>query len=369
MNTRFRALALLAMVSACSAAEARPSPPAYTAHAGHVVIHREGPVTFVTAPARRGPPLPAPPVTARVTAVESLTAPVFAPVESRVARALVQLGDRVTKGQKLVELRSGELPVLQKELEAAQAAARIKQDEVARLAELVEARTGSQHDLLVAQGELERLRIEVRAAAARVSSLGIRAEGEASFFAIAPRDGTVIQLAAAPGLLVGPERTDPLATVASLDEVLVVGDVASRDAGGVHAGQTAEVRLGEGSEGALLGTVEFVSDVVDPERQTVPVRVRVANQNHTLRPNAFVELVFRAQDGTSVVQVPSQAVVSDGAHSVVFVESKKGHYEKRNVELGRRTADVAEIRSGLAEGTPVVTSHALLLLNALDAEG
>jgi cobalt-zinc-cadmium efflux system membrane fusion protein len=334
-----------------------------------LTLKREGPVTFETAPARRGPPLPAPPVTARVAAVESLTAPVFAPVDSRVATALVRLGDRVTKGQKLVELRSAELPVMQRELEAAQAAVRTKEEEVARLMQLVEARTGSQHDLMVAQGELERLRIDVRASAARVRSLGIRAEGEAAFFAIAPRNGTIIQLSASPGLLVGPARTDPLATVANLDEVLVVGDVASREVAGVHAGQRAEVRLGEGNDDVVEGTVEFVSDVVDPERQTVPVRVRVANTERKLRPNAFVELMFHAEDGASVIEVPSQAVVSDGARSVVFVERQKGHYEKVPVEIGRRTADMAEIRKGLEEGTPVVTSHALLLLNALDAEG
>jgi cobalt-zinc-cadmium efflux system membrane fusion protein len=360
---------VLLALAACGGPTATAESPAFSSKGGVVTIHRQGPVKFATAAAALGSPLPAPSVTARVLSVESLTSPVFAPLEGRVVMASVRLGDHVTQGQRLVEIRSSELPVLHSQLEAAQAAQNVKAAEVERLQQLVEARTGSQHDLMVAQGELEALRIASRTAAARVKSLEITTSGDASYFAIAARAGTVIQLEAPPGLVVGPERSVPLATVASIDEVVVVGDLPVRDATSITVGAPARVRVGDFGGHELTGTVELVSDVVDAERQTVPVRVRLQNPNHVLKPNAFVELIISPDTSQSLVLVPSQAVVTDGAQSVVFVEQSPGHFERREVQVGRRSAEQAEVRAGLSAGTKVVTSHALLLLNALDAEG
>jgi cobalt-zinc-cadmium efflux system membrane fusion protein len=69
------------------------------------------------------------------------------------------------------------------------------------------------------------------------------------------------------------------------------------------------------------------------------------------------------------VTVPSTAIVSDGTHAVVFVEMKPGTYLRRAVDVGRQSKDRAEIMSGLSTGERVVSTGALLLLNALNDEG
>ena len=69
MKSMLVAFGLGLWLSACGSRGAPPSSPAYAAQGDTLVVNRKGPITFETAPARRGPPLPAPPVTARVVAV------------------------------------------------------------------------------------------------------------------------------------------------------------------------------------------------------------------------------------------------------------------------------------------------------------
>src|SRR4029453_6727701 len=90
---------------------------------------------------------------------------------------------------------------------------------------------------------------------------------------------------------VTPEREKPLMRISDLDEVLVIADVQERDAWDIHVGQVVEIRSAQ--EGLVRkGTAERVSEVVDPQKRTVEVRIRAQNQDRALRPNAYVDVLF-----------------------------------------------------------------------------
>ena len=349
-----------------------PGPPAAFAIEGDAVRLKPKavPMSFDTARAELGPPLARNPVTARVATVESRTAPSFAPLDGRVAQLAVHVGDHVKQGDKLVLVRSGDLASMQRDLHAAQLSIRTKQALADRLKILVDARAASQNDLLVAQSELGEANLTASAAGAKLRSLTVSQEGDTGYWVLATRSGTVVQLDAAPGKQVGPDKDKPIATVADLDEVLVVGDVPQKEAGSVTVGM--EVLIAEpgvAGQEPMRGRVEVVSDVLDSERQTVPIRIKVVNTGHKLRPNEFVEASFAPPAADAVLKVQTEAVVSDGAQSVVFVEVNPGVLRRRPVKLGRQNRQQTEIMGGLAEGERVVVRGALLLLNAVDVKG
>jgi len=345
--------------------------PPFTAEGEIVALDpaAKAPVRFATAEATLGPPLSLPPVTGRVATVERSTAPSFAPLAGRVVEVNVRLGDRVEEGDRLVAVRAADLPTLQHDLRAAELAIKTRKAIVDRLEQLVDARAASQNDLTVARSELDEARLAAKAASEKIRSLSIEQAGSTSYWVLANRTGIVVQLDAAVGKLVGPEGDKPIATVAELGEVLVLADVAQKDAATLAEGRSAEIRLPDGASAGIPASIESVSDVVDPERQTVPVRLRVKNERKLLRPNAFVSVLFAPPDAQTIVGVPATAVVSDGARSVVFVEREPGRFHKLHVEVGRQSKERAEIVSGVSAGDRVVTSGALLLLNALDVEG
>jgi Cu(I)/Ag(I) efflux system membrane fusion protein len=59
--------------------------------------------------------------------------------------------------------------------------------------------------------------------------------------------------------------------------------------------------------------------------------------------------------------VPEDAVIDSGDRRLVILDRGEGRFEPRAVEVGRRGAGYAEIRSGIAEGDVVVTSANFLI--------
>jgi cobalt-zinc-cadmium efflux system membrane fusion protein len=362
------ALCVLALAG-CNPHTKAAAKPAFRVDKDSVSITDKGPVAFEVAQARQGTGLPLPPVTARIITVEALTSPSVAPLAGRVMEAKVHLGDHVAKGEQLVLVRTADLPTLEREVRSAQLAVNTRSASVDRMRALVESRAGSQNDLILAQSELEEAKLALQAARARIESLQIaHGKDDTTYWVLANRSGTVVQLEATPGSQVGPDRAAPVATVADLAEVLAVADVPQRDAVELQKGTPARVFPFGAAGDSVLGNVEVVSEVVDPERQTVPVRVRVDNQARKLRPNAYVDLSFTVQGRNNTVLLPAASVVLDGPNAVVFVETKKGTFVRRQVVVGRRTRDEVEVLSGVAVGERVVTTGALLLVNAINIE-
>lgn len=372
MHSSSLRLALLGGLVFCSlscTSKKGDSSPTNVTVSGDEVSYRapEGaPIGFSVARVEPGTPLESAPVTARVVTIDSLTAPGYAPLAGQVVSVAVRLGDPVKKGDKLVQVRTAELAGLRHDLRATTLATKTKESIVDRTRQLVTARAASENDLMVAVSELEETRFSAQAAAAKLDSLAIVPTGDSTYWLLAKRDGVVVWVDASAGRQVGPSDDRPVVTVADLGEVWVLGDVPAKSPTKLTVGSSADIFVPGRVEKLRSGKVEIVADVVDPERQTIPIRVRADNQDRALRPNSYVNLVFHPDDGQSVLQVPSASVVSDGARSVVFVRTPKGTYQRRIVEVGQQTRERAEILSGLVEGEEVVVSGALLLLNAVE---
>jgi cobalt-zinc-cadmium efflux system membrane fusion protein len=379
-----RALVLVALVGiavgvGATLALRNPAPPA-TASAGLTVD--QGAVEIAaSAPqwryigldaARRSDPLPAVPAPARVTVDEGRSAPIFAPLAGRVERVNVQLGQEVKPGDRLLAIRSSSLPELGREVESAKAVLAVKSGMAERERDLVKLRAVPEKDLILAEEEKHEAELNLKAAEGKRRSLRLGSLDESGLYWVtATRAGTVVERKALVGMEVGPDRADPLLSIAELDEVIVTADVLERETSGLKVGQQAQVTDVALAGKSVTGTVEYVAQLVDPVRRTVAVRVRVPNPEHKLRPNAFAQVTFTgASTGERRIVIPAEAVVTDDQRSVVFVRTKAGpsgtRLERRAVELGRVREGKAEITSGLAEGETYVTRGALLLLNALD---
>ncbi|PRP94828.1 efflux RND transporter periplasmic adaptor subunit [Enhygromyxa salina] len=352
---------------ACAEAEGQP-PRHWAVDDGRVSLGQSTPARFELAEVTTGEPLPAPKVTGRVQAVELLTSPSYPPLAGRVEATRVRIGDQVAEGDPLVQVRTTDLPALEGELASARLQVQTKAATVEKLERMVEAKLTAEHDLIIARAELDEARLSARTARAQLRSLSVARSGDSSFWILAQRSGTVVQLDATLGQQVGPSQALPVATIADLDEVLVIADVPQREAARLQVGAQAWVTTPGSIHAPVAGEVELVSALVDPDRQTVPVRVRVANNERALRPNAYVDVAFTAVDQDPVVRVPAGAVVRDGPQTIVFVDVGTRSFEIRKVEVGRRSKNEVEVIRGLASGENIVTTNALLLLNAVDLD-
>jgi cobalt-zinc-cadmium efflux system membrane fusion protein len=351
------------------------APPGLTVNKGGVELLPSSPQWryIDLADARHSDPLPPVPAPARVSVDEARSAPIYAPLPGRVETVNVQLGQKVKPGDKLLAIRSSALPELGHEVESARAALAVKSAMADRVRDLVGLRAVPEKDLVLAEQERHEAELSLKAAEGKRRSLRLDHLNESGLYWVtATKGGTVVERRALVGMEVGPDRADPLLSIADLQQVIVTADVLERDTAGIKVGQTAKVTdVALGGE-SVDGTIEYIAQLVDPARRTVAVRVRVPNPDNKLRPNAFAQVTFASTAEKRVV-VPAEAIVTDDQKSVIFVKRAVAggatRLERREVQVGRVRDDKAEIISGLDDGDTYVARGALLLLNALDLAG
>lgn len=306
------------------------------------------------------PPLATP---GRVEFDETRTSAVGSPLAGRVEQVLVRLGASVKKGERLFSVRSAQLVELERDIADTRAQVQLRERLAKQARELVELRALPERELLEAEAALQTARLEASAAVERRRALNLERASADAFWVVSPRDGTVVSLDVSHGQEVSPDRDAPLLQLADLSRVVVVADIAERDAAEVQTGTAAQVLTRSGQ--IVEGAVAFVSGVVDPHRRTVQVRVDTDNASGLLRPNAYVDVTLAPRDEERV-RVPATAVVTHGSNAVVFVAQADGSLARTPVRTGRSRDGDVEIVAGLEPGTRIVTRGAHLLLNAID---
>ena len=156
---------------------------------------------------------------------------------------------------------------------------------------------------------------------------------------VAPISGVVLDVGTSTGELQRSlDNATPIATIANIDSVWVVGDLYPRDQAAVRVGQPASITV-TGYPGMVLhGTVDNISDSVDPVTLTLKVRVVLSNPGYRLKPDMFANMTLTGKVN-DVIVVSSAAVIRNGSTAFVYVETAPGKYVRRDVTIGGTSAD------------------------------
>ena len=109
------------------------------------------------------------------------------------------------------------------------------------------------------------------------------------------------------------------------------------------------------------GRVVLFDSKVDPKTRTLRAYVEVDNEDLKLVPGMYATVNVAAPAMSGAVKVPSQAVIHSGERSIVIVQTGRGVFEPREVQLGATGAGEQEVRSGLEPGEVIVTSSQFLI--------
>lgn len=173
--------------------------------------------------------------------------------------------------------------------------------------------------------------------------------------------GVITHQDAAVGELIEPSRR--IFTITDLSTVVVSIDIPEVDVKWIKIGSPAKIKIASYPDQVFNGSVSYISDTVNTETRTVPVKVKLNNPSLKLKTNMFAEIEL---EGTarSALACPKDAIQQREGHTIVFV--KEGNdYRARKVELGKGTERFSEVISGLSNGDQVVTQGSLLLKTEL----
>lgn len=208
----------------------------------------------------------------------------------------------------------------------------------------------------------------IQAARARLTLLGVpeaqiqrieqSGKAEARVTLYAPEAGVVWEIGAREGMAVSPGVS--LFRLASLRSVWVNAEVPETEAALVHSGAAVTARATALPDAVYKGTVATLLPDVNAATRTIKARIVLANPGGRLKPGMFVTVEFGAA-AKSALTVPAETVIHTGKRSVVIVAEDGGKFRPQDVESGRDSGDMTEIRKGLVAGQKVVASGQFLI--------
>lgn len=268
---------------------------------------------------------------------------VLTPKVADTIRALrFESGDRVRRGQVLVEMSSVEQAA---DLAEARAANDAAQEELRRYQELYERGFAS-------QARLDTVRAAADAAQARVSAGGSRT---ADRTIRAPFAGVVGLRTASPGQFMRPG--DQIGTLDDISGIKLDFDVSETQIARIRQGVRIIGTTAAFPDRTFQGTVSHVDSRVDPATRTVRVRAMLPNRDEAIRPGMLMTVRVLANPREALA-IPEIAILdrADGAYAYRIVSREDARsVEEVTLRTGQRSDGMAEILEGLNAGDLVVT--------------
>lgn len=302
---------------------------------------------------------------ARVQANPTTVVHIYPPISGRVLALKVLPGQEVAKGQVLGMLQSTDLQQARSDYEKAKIEAARADLQLNRAQDLLQHEVMAQKDYDDLKALDQADHAELERARQTLNILGYKDTDTSDLVAIrSPISGVVLDVNTASGELQRSlDNATSIATIANINDVWVIADLYPRDVQAVRRGQPVDVRVNGYPDTVYHGTVDNVSDAVDPTTLTLKVRIVLPNPRHKLKPQMYATVAVTNQSRNAIV-VPATAVIRDGVGTYVYVQTGDNKYQRRDVAVGETHDTTVEITKGLNEGDRVVSTGAELLRGA-----
>lgn len=289
-----------------------------------------------------------------VEQIQEYTATVEAEVKNNIApsspvridRIFVEVGDRVVKGQKLVQMDAANLK--QKKLQLDN-----QRIEFQRMDELYKVGGASKSEWDASKMQLDVQETSYKNLLENTSLLS-------------PVTGVVTARNYDNGDMYS--GGEPVLTVEQITPVKLLINVSETYFTKVKKGAPVNVKLDVFGDEEFTGKISLVYPTIDPATRTFQVEIQLPNRDQKVRPGMFARATLNFGTADNVV-VPDLAIVKQAGSGDRYVYVyKDGKVSYNKVELGRRMGAEYELRSGVPDNSQVVVAGQARLINGTEVE-
>jgi membrane fusion protein, heavy metal efflux system len=182
---------------------------------------------------------------------------------------------------------------------------------------------------------------------------------------LSPVDGIIVLRDVVPGNLY--DTNDVLMVIAPLDHLIVWLNVYEADLAQVKMGQHMEIRFPYLQNRTILGTVQYVATEVSKDTRTIRIKASVPNVNDELKADMLVRASLDIPPVNGQTVIPRSAVVVMNGHEYAFVrkpstDSKDTElFERREIVIAEERSDHVVLASGAKAGEEVASRGSLIL--------
>ncbi len=306
-----------------------------------------------------------------------------------IEKSYVHLGDRVSKGDPLVEydnielgIAIGEYQTAQAELQRSLTDLEIKKTILDRGKEMLKVGAIARTTYDIREAEYKDAEAKATGSRATVAKIveqihrfgwtdqdlanlpSKQGSGHTISHSVlkAPSSGIVTTYHASIGEVVEPSTE--LLALTDMSSLWVLADVFEKDLAHVQTGKAVQVRVASYPGRVFKGKITYVADTIEPKTRTAKVRCVVENTSGLLKLEMFATIEIPVDRSNSVLVVPDSAIQEIDGKPVVFVRTSGREFRKHEVQTGTTSGGYTEIRSGLKAGDPVATQGSFVIKTA-----
>jgi RND family efflux transporter MFP subunit len=259
----------------------------------------------------------------------------IAGASGRIKKLFVEVGSRVVKGQKLVQMDDANVANLQVQIANIQTTYN-------RVKELVAVGGASQQDL-------DNAKLQLDVAKTNLKTL------EENTFLLSPINGVVTARYFDEGDLFAPSQY-PIVTVMQINPLKLKINVSESYFTKVKLGMKADVTFDVLAGEKYEGKINLIYPVIEEMTRTFTVEIGLANNDLRVRPGMSGKVTLNFGSERRIV-IPDKAVVKQQGTNdrYVYILKADNTVEYKQIQPGKRLGNEYEIISGIAEGEKVVT--------------
>ena len=264
----------------------------------------------------------------------------------RITRVLVDVGDRVSAGQKVAELDNSSLAQAKAQYENAKTSFE-RSDELYKFG----GESKAAWESVKTQYEVAKLTYENLLENTTL---------------VSPISGVITARNYDNGDMVG---SQPIFVVQQISPAKVMINVSENLYSYLKKGMPVSIELDALPEQTFEGKIHRITPSIDAATHTFPVEIIIPNGKEQIKPGMYARVTMKYGTRPNVV-VPDRAVVKmlGSGDRFIYVYKADGTVSYQKVELGRRMQDKYEILSGIADGDEVVVTGQAALKDGMAVE-
>ncbi|SDM41506.1 efflux RND transporter periplasmic adaptor subunit [Pedobacter antarcticus] len=300
---------------------------------------------------------------AKITPNEETTARIFPMVSGNVRSVPVRLGDRVSAGQVLAVMGSPEMAGYDKEAISSSAELQTASRNVKQAEEMYKSGLGSARELEEARNDFLSKQAESTRSKAVLRLNGGGTNG--SYIIKSPVSGFIIEKNVNNNMQLRQDHSTSLFTVADLSQVWGIINIYESDIASIKEGDEVKISILSYPDKIFTGKINKIYNVLDEDSKVMNARVIIPNPGFLLKPGMMATVQVSAKNDISLPAIKANNIIFDENKNYVLVLDKQKKIRIQEIQLERKSGEMAYISKGLKAGDRIVASKQVFLYESL----
>lgn len=276
-----------------------------------------------------------------------------------VTNVYFALGDKVTKGQVLAELKSTDLSALQAELATLDNEIKVAERKLNATKSMYADGISSQKELLADEGELATLRSKRTSLNSNLQLFGGQS-GKNTLQIKAPSAGIIIEKNINPGMQIAAQGEE-LFTIADLSDVWVMANIYTTNINRIHTGMPVDITTLSYPDEKFSGKISAMGQVLHEDSKVLNARINLNNADFKLKPGMQVDITAIENSEQTAISIPTSAIIFDDNQYFVVIYKDDCNLEIRKIKLLTQNNELTYIDKGITTNDKIIAKNQLLI--------